>query len=80
MEKSIPVQSHILVVEDDHLQQSVLKAALGADGHEVETCSDRLDAVGKIREGHYSLVLLDCQLPEILVPSGRCVRSATTSL
>ena len=59
------MQTRILVVEDDHLQQSILKAALMADGHEVETCSDGLDAVWMIREGRFDLVLLDYQLPQI---------------
>ena len=59
------MQTRILVVEDDHIQQSILKAALSADGHEVETCSDGLDAVWRIREGRFDLVLLDYQLPEI---------------
>jgi CheY-like chemotaxis protein len=59
------MQSRILVVEDEHLQQSVLKAALAADGHKVENCSDGLAALRKIREGHYNLVLLDYQLPKI---------------
>lgn len=59
------MQSRILVVEDDPLQRSVLKAALAADGHEVETCSDGLDAVWTIREGRFDLVLLDYQLPQI---------------
>ena len=59
------MHTRILVVEDDHLQQSVLKAALATDGYEVETCSNGLDAVWRIREGRFDLVLLDYQLPEI---------------
>ena len=58
-------QARILVVEDDHLQQSLLKSALEAGGYEVETASDGLSAVWKIREGQYDLVLLDYQLPEM---------------
>lgn len=59
------MQSRILVVEDDHLQQFILKAALAANGHEVEICSNGLDAVWMIREGRFDLVLLDYQLPQI---------------
>lgn len=65
MEKSILLQSRILVVEGDSLQGSVLKAALATDGHEFDTCSNGLDAVWKVGEGHYDLVLLDYQLSEI---------------
>lgn len=59
------METRILIVEDDHLQQTVLTAALAAAGHVVETCSDGLDAVWRIREGRFDLVLMDYQLPEI---------------
>lgn len=59
------MQNRILVVEDDHVQRSVLEAALAADGYETETCANGLDAVWRIREGRFDLVLLDYQLPEI---------------
>ena len=59
------MQSRILVVEDDHLQQSLLKVALTTGGHEVESCSDRLDAIRRIPESRFDLVLLDYRLAEI---------------
>ena len=59
------MQARILVVEDDQLQQSLLKSALEGCGYEVETASDGLSAVWRIREGHYDLVLLDYNLPEM---------------
>lgn len=59
------METRILIVEDDHLQQTVLTAALAAAGHVVETCSDGLDAVWRVREGRFDLVLMDYQLPEI---------------
>lgn len=59
------METRILLVEDDPLQQAVLTAALAADGHVVETCSDGLDAVWRIREGRFDVVLMDYQLPEI---------------
>ncbi|MBV9750728.1 MAG: response regulator [Acetobacteraceae bacterium] len=57
--------ARVLVVEDDQLQRSVLQAALRSRGHEVETASDGLDAVWKIRSGSYDLVLIDYLLPEM---------------
>ena len=64
-EKACLMETRILLVEDDHLQQTVLTAALAADGHVVETCSDGLDAVWRIREGRFDVVLMDYRLPEI---------------
>jgi CheY-like chemotaxis protein len=55
----------ILIVEDDSVQQAVLKSALASRGYVVEVASDGLDAVRKIREGRYDLALLDYHLPEI---------------
>lgn len=55
----------ILVVEDDDLQREVLRSALARQGYEVGTSSDGLDAVWKVREGSYNLVLVDFQIPEI---------------
>mgnify|MGYP000152558393 CR=1 FL=1 len=55
----------ILVVEDDDLQQEILRSALTRQGYEVTTASDGLDAVWKVREGSYNLVLVDFQIPEI---------------
>lgn len=59
------MKPRILVVEDDHLQQSILQSALQESGYDVDTASDGLSAVWRIREGSYDLVLLDYQLPEM---------------
>jgi len=59
------MRPRILVVEGDKLQQSVMQSALEAGGGEVETVSDGLSAIWKIREGHYDLVVLGYKLPEI---------------
>jgi CheY-like chemotaxis protein len=55
----------ILIVEDDVLQQTVLKSALTRCGYEVETTGDGLDAVRKVRERAYDLLLIDYRTPEI---------------
>jgi two-component system sensor histidine kinase/response regulator len=55
----------ILVVEDDPLQQAVLKAALERCGYDVQTALDGLDAVRKMRCGAFDLALVDYQTPEI---------------
>ncbi len=55
----------ILVVEDDEMQQSALRAALGTRGFAVEIACDGLQAVRMIRDGAFDLVLLDYHLPEM---------------
>lgn len=60
-----PAPARILVVEDDPLQQTVLKSALARFGYDVQVISNGLDAVRKIRGGGFDLVLVDYQTPEI---------------
>ena len=55
----------VLVVEDDELQQSVLKSAFEGRGFAVEVASNGLQAVRMIREGAFDLVVVDYQLPEM---------------
>lgn len=60
-----PRPARILLVEDDPLLQDIFGSALASQGHEVETASDGLNALWKVREGTYDLVLCDYKLPEI---------------
>jgi two-component system sensor histidine kinase/response regulator len=60
-----PQPTRVLVVEDDDVQQSILRWALAGQGYEVEVAPNGLDAVRKAREGRYDLVLVDYHLPEI---------------
>ncbi len=60
-----PRPVRILLVEDDPLLQEIFGATLAAQGWEVETASDGLNALWKVREGKYDLVLCDYKLPEI---------------
>ena len=49
----------------DWLLQETLSSAFVLQGFEVETASDGLNALWRIREGGYDLVLCDYRLPEI---------------
>lgn len=57
--------ARILVVEDDKMQREVFRSSLARQGYEVDAAADGLDAVWKVQERCYDLVLLDYQLPEI---------------
>ena len=57
--------SRVLVVEDDELQQDVLKSALEKSGDVVDVASDGLQAVHKLRTGQFDLALVDYHIPEV---------------
>ena len=59
------MRQRLLVVEDDTLQQAVLKSALEQRGYDVEVASDGLTAVRKLRAGGFDLALIDYHMPEI---------------
>ncbi|MEO8580964.1 MAG: response regulator [Patescibacteria group bacterium] len=53
----------IFLVEDDDRLLQLYNQLLVADGYEVETCNNGLDALTKMQEGGFDLVLLDIMLP-----------------
>lgn len=70
-----PRPFRILLVEDDPLLRDIFGSTLASQGHEVETASDGLNALWRVREGGYDLVLCDYRLPEINGPAmARLVR------
>ncbi len=60
-----PGPARILVIDDDECQQRLLTAVLERRGYVVETASDGLNAVRKIRDGCFDLALVDYGLPEM---------------
>lgn len=57
--------AYILVVDDEKLIVKGLRFSLVSDGHEVDTAYDGLEAVEKIKNNEYDIVLLDIMLPEL---------------
>lgn len=55
----------LLLVEDDPLLQRVLASALREESYAVDTASDGEEALYKVLEGNYDLVLLDVMLPRL---------------
>lgn len=55
----------ILVVDDDDGVRSLVRAVLRRHGHNVDTARDGAEALSKIREDSYSLILLDLMMPKI---------------
>jgi CheY-like chemotaxis protein/HPt (histidine-containing phosphotransfer) domain-containing protein len=55
----------ILVVEDHPLNQEVMKDLLGSLGYVFDLAGNGLEALRVLEQKDYSLVLMDCQMPEL---------------
>lgn len=53
----------ILIVEDDTNIAKMIEAAISIVGYETEVCHDGIEAVEKIEQNVYDLILLDIMLP-----------------
>src|SRR5690606_38028057 len=53
----------ILLVEDNPVNQLYAQALLQSQGHEVVLASDGREAVSRVREHDFDLVLMDCHMP-----------------
>ena len=61
---SLP-RCRILVVEDNHVNQLVVANMLKNLGQDVETALNGLQALERIEQTPFDLVLMDCQMPEM---------------
>ncbi|WP_169738256.1 ATP-binding protein [Maridesulfovibrio frigidus] len=59
----IPVQLPVLLVEDSDINRSVLSRMISSLNIVVETARDGSEAVEKVRNGNFSLVFMDIQMP-----------------
>lgn len=61
----LPNKLSILVAEDHYLSQKVIKGMLGRLGLDCDTVSNGRDAVNAALKKDYSLILMDCEMPEL---------------
>ncbi len=54
----------ILIIEDEKVLLNVLKEKLVDDGWDVDTTTDGVTAISKIKSNRYDLILLDLMLPK----------------
>ncbi len=57
--------THILLAEDTPTNQDVMKAMLSALGCDVDIVVNGKEAFDVLKNSHYDLVLMDCQMPEM---------------
>jgi hypothetical protein len=65
-----PHKRRVLVVEDNAMNQKLIRNILLREGYDVEVAGDGLEALDVIREkglDHFSLVLMDIQMPKMNV-------------
>lgn len=58
-------EAHILVVEDDGEMRSLLHKVLSREGYQVGLASDGLEALEKLGENRWSLVISDWKMPRM---------------
>jgi CheY-like chemotaxis protein len=56
-------QPKILVVDDDHLNQRMMKVILTREGYQVDLASNGLEALEAIKSQRYDVVFMDLQMP-----------------
>jgi signal transduction histidine kinase/CheY-like chemotaxis protein/streptogramin lyase len=56
---------HILVAEDNRVNQHLIVALLKKRGHSAEVAWNGLEALDALRDGSFDLVLMDIQMPEL---------------
>lgn len=58
-----PLQGRVLLVEDNSVNQEVTLAMLAADGINASLAVNGMQALQRLRQEHFDLVLMDCQMP-----------------
>ena len=58
-------RNSILVVDDDHAHRTMLKTLVGGWGYEVTEASDGLEAVQRVRDRPFDVVLMDIRMVKV---------------
>jgi signal transduction histidine kinase/DNA-binding response OmpR family regulator len=60
-----PAPQRILIAEDSVANQKVVRAILGREGHHLEFADNGREAVERVAQGDFDIVLMDVQMPEM---------------
>ena len=60
-----PINCHILVVEDNLLNQEIILSLLESMGAQAECVGSGAEAIAKVQQQRFDMVLMDIQLPEM---------------
>ncbi len=61
----LPTGTRILLAEDNKINQEVATELLGQIGLQVDVANDGREALAMVGDGHYSLILMDIQMPNM---------------
>jgi CheY-like chemotaxis protein len=59
---ALPKDNRILIVDDEASQRDLLHLVLTEEGYSVETASSGEEAVGKVEDRFYNLVIMDMKM------------------
>jgi two-component system sensor histidine kinase/response regulator len=60
-----PRRLHILIVEDNYINQKYAVSLLHGEGHSVVVAPDGREAIGALERGTFDLILMDVSMPEM---------------
>jgi signal transduction histidine kinase/ActR/RegA family two-component response regulator/streptogramin lyase len=60
-----PLRGRVLVADDSPVNQEVARAMVESLGLQAASARDGREALSMLNEGHFDLVLMDCQMPEL---------------
>lgn len=56
---------HILLVEDNEINQMLVKYTLSASGADIDICDTGIKALEKLHDKNYDVILMDIHMPEL---------------